>query len=785
MPRVCPLGVPVASIMTTAPTSSAASAAVRRPTSLIDEVKRVLDLHTENPGDNTIWQEVVSLRRTVAAAIAALPIGTKTGLEVEAADQLLNLFYKSGASDYSPAAEDLELGLSYAKKNWPGLLAAMLLIPSWEWPGAPKYDDVPSWMWPAFTVYAFHTPQAFSAVGQAEKYAAHYLRRLEELARAAGIARGSAAVKASIDVYVEHSDFTPLYLSRGALRSHLELRAKIIAIALNIPRQEEMLPLPRDGRRLRIGFVSDSFDRPETRALLPMFEHLDTDRFETVLFSLHQTNSVLEAHCRQRTSEFRLLPADMDSQVQSVRSAFIDVLVFGDNLTAGASDICRLALHRLAPLQVVASASSTTSGMPEIDLYLSGSENAAINIENQFTERLGLIPGPAHAFQYDIDRTEPTTAWTRDMLGLPQDAVVFVTAANFFRIGPEVQHAWARLLASVPGSRLLVHPFNPNVSAQYPVKRFCASFDRVFAEHGVATDRLLVSADNFSSRSDVKELLSVGDIYLDAFPVTGASSLVDPLELGLPVISLEGETIRSHTGGSLLRSLGLAELIAPNENSYHERAVALAKDSPRRVALKERIADAMTRVPVILDTFAHSEAVGHLLERSFDELVLSGGAGFRKARQPIKCGVDDAQAVLATGLSLLEAGLHDEALQQARSLLATQPASIEARHFMGLTLAAKGQTERAKEYLVAAVQSGHAPARVWYDLAGILKRSGDYQGAITSIETALRIDQSYLDAWFLLGEMARDQGHLDMMGEVGEVVAALAPNDPRTSRLAR
>ena len=172
--------------MTIAPNSPAASAATRAPSSLLDEVKRVLDLHTENPGDAALWQQVTSLRRTAAAAVAALPVGTKSGPELEAADKLLNLFYASGASDSAPEAADLALGLDYATKNWPGLLAAMLLIPSWEWPGAPRYDDVPSWMWPAFTVYVFHTPQAFSSVGQAEKYAAHYLRRLEGLARAAG-----------------------------------------------------------------------------------------------------------------------------------------------------------------------------------------------------------------------------------------------------------------------------------------------------------------------------------------------------------------------------------------------------------------------------------------------------------------------------------------------------------------------------------------------------------------------------------------------------------------------
>ena len=97
------------------------------------------------------------------------------------------------------------------------------------------------------------------------------------------------------------------------------------------------------------------------------------------------------------------------------------------------------------------------------------------------------------------------------------------------------------------------------------------------AEHGVASERLLVSTEKFASRSDVKELLAVGDVYLDSFPFGGVNSLVDPLELGIPVIAWEGETFRARMGAALLRSLGLEDLVATNETHYREIAAALAR----------------------------------------------------------------------------------------------------------------------------------------------------------------------------------------------------------------
>jgi predicted O-linked N-acetylglucosamine transferase (SPINDLY family) len=742
--------------------------ATRTPLGFIKEVKRLLDLHVENPADRRLWAELCELRREVARAISSLPSTVRSGAEVEAADELINLFYKSGAGDQVPSAEDLALGLSYAKKNWPGLLAAMLLIPAWEWPDAPKYDDVPSWMWPAFTVYAFHTPQAFSAVGQAEHYAAHYLRRLEELARAAGIARGSPAVKAAIDVYVRRSNCIPLYFCTGSLKRHYELRAKLFAAALHVPPQEDLAPLPRDGRKLRIGFLNRHFgQQTETYTTLPMFEHLDPDRFDIVLFTHHLTSSPVEDHCRQRAAEFHLLPGDFEAQLQTIRSACVDVLVFGTNVTAVPNEVSRLALHRLAPLQVVNNSSCTTSGMPEIDLYLSGTLTEATGAESNFTERLGLIPGPTHAFQYEVDRMEPTELWTRERLGLPEDALVFVTAANYFKIIPEMQHAWAKLLAAVPGSRLLVHPFNPNWSSKYPIARFCAEFDHVLAEHGVAGERLLVSTEKFPSRSDVKELLSVGDIYLDSFPFGGVNSLIDPLELGIPVIAWEGQTFRARMGSSLLRAIGVDELVAADEAGYLAIATTLANDLGRRQEIAARIREAMERSPVFLDTLAYSDACGDLLEAAYDQLFMLGRAAYRKDRTPL-VAAETIPAVMTGG-----------AVADARLGLRAQPADPAARRALGNALLAEEKPARAVEYLLAAVQHDERNGALWFELSNALRRNGQNNQALEALEACLRVDEANVEAWFTFAQLARECGNLDLARQAAEVAQKLAPDDAR------
>jgi predicted O-linked N-acetylglucosamine transferase (SPINDLY family) len=366
---------------------------------------------------------------------------------------------------------------------------------------------------------------------------------------------------------------------------------------------------------------------------------------------------------------------------------------------------------------------------------------------------------------------EPSEVWTRERLGLPEDALVFVTAANYFKIIPEMQHAWAKLLAAVPGSRLLVHPFNPNWSSKYPIARFCAEFDHVLAEHGVAGERLLVSTEKFPSRSDVKELLSVGDIYLDSFPFGGVNSLIDPLELGIPVIAWEGQTFRARMGSSLLRAIGVDELVAADEAGYLAIATALANDLGRRQEIAARIREAMERSPVFLDTLSYSDACGDLLEAAYDQLFMLGRATFRKDRTPL---------VAAETISAVTTG---GAVADARLGLRAQPADPAARRALGNALLAEEKPARAVEYLLAAVQHDERNGALWFELSNALRRNGQSNQALEALEACLRVDETNVEAWFTFAQLARECGNLDLAKQAAEIAQKLAPDDARLNVL--
>jgi len=745
------------------PSPATAAAGV---TALCDELLQIIErIHATPLGKiegtavepNSPLVRFQAVRIDTAIAIAHLPkkvLSSETGHHIR---QTLRTVLKSGLQDSPPTTDELQLAqnLSAHHPGGPGLLAAMLLTAAWQWPEAPHFSLVPDELWGDYSTWLFTPPQGFSAEGDAQRYAQHVLKRLEDLVGWTRRNLGSTTVRAALDAYLATATSIPLYFAPHSLRRHAEVRAELLSKAIGAHRDlYDPLPEPRHGRRLRVGFVNRHFgSQTETYTTLPTFEQLDDTRFDVQLFAHHLHGSELENYARDHAQAIHLLPSDFPGQLSMLREAQLDVIVFGTNVTAVFNEVTRLALYRCAPLQVVNNSSCITSGMPHVDLYVSGDLTESPNAPTHFAERLGLLPGPAHAFNYEADRQESTTAWTREALGIPADATVFVTAANYFKIIPEMQLAWAQLLARVPGSYLLVHPFNPNWSSSYPIDRFCSEFDGALVAAGVDPNRLRVSTERFPSRSDVKSLLSVGDIYLDTFPFGGVNSLIDPLELGIPPLTWEGETFRSRMGSALLRKLGVEELIATNLEDYLDIAIRLTRDNAFRQEIKSRLSLAIERTPHFLDPLAASDAFGDLLETAFDEISLVGTAAFRADRTPLR-------ATHAT------------------------PLDAFSRHQHAVELLAQGRAVRAASYLTAALQHDEGNAQLWFDAARAFRSAGQPQTAIQALETCLRIDATHTEAWIVLTELAEAAGSLELAQEALSCALQLAPANPKVVQLA-
>lgn len=119
----------------------------------------------------------------------------------------------------------------------------------------------------------------------------------------------------------------------------------------------------------------------------------------------------------------------------------------------------------------------------------------------------------------------------------------------------------------------------------------------LFESHSIPADRV-----EFAGRCPWKEYLGLMqriDIALDPFPCNGVTITCHALWMGVPVISLAGDTPVSRSGLSLLSTVGLESLVAHTIDEYLHIAADLSRDLPRLSQLRSTMRDRMNESPLL------------------------------------------------------------------------------------------------------------------------------------------------------------------------------------------
>lgn len=491
-------------------------------------------------------------------------------------------------------------------------------------------DDEPVALGPVYRKYLFGPPASFRLPNEADLYARHMTALLREIVQGLDSGRQAAHWLGVALDFVNQSSMIPLYFAESALHEVMGLRARVIETLLGqlqgSPGLDHTFAPRLPGRRVRLGVLAAHF-RPqtETYATLPVYAGLDRGRFEVVLIScLAVGDSPLEQHCRSFADSVVDLSGDTVTDVERIRALDLDAIWIGTNVTATLNSVVQLSAHRLARLQMTGGCSPVTSGLRHIDVFVSGKGTEVEDAATHYTERLRLLPGPAHCFDMATSVAASHTGGAtvaRSSLGLPEGVPVFVSGANFFKIVPELLDAWVDILARTPGSRLLLFPFNPNWTSRYPVANFTLQVRQRAASRGVKAERIVI-VPPLPNRDGVLALLRVADVYLDSFPYSGMTSLLDPLEVGLPIVATQGLYQRQRMAASALHALGLADWLTEGTGGYVERAVQLALEPARRDAMRAALARAMATAPRFLDAAWYSSALADIIA---DEIASRAG----------------------------------------------------------------------------------------------------------------------------------------------------------------
>jgi predicted O-linked N-acetylglucosamine transferase (SPINDLY family) len=238
--------------------------------------------------------------------------------------------------------------------------------------------------------------------------------------------------------------------------------------------------------------------------------------------------------------------------------------------------------YKPAPVQVTWLGYPDTTGLPEVDYRFTDILADPPGAEAFHTEQLVRLPACflCYAPRHPCPAPSPPPALTTGR-------VTFGSFNNLAKLSPQTLRAWAAILQSVPTA----HLFIKGKALRDPLSH--EQFRQKLIAHGIDITRTELQGWTTSSE-DHMELYGHVDIALDTFPYNGTTTTCEALWMGVPVVTLTGETHAGRVGTSLLSAVGLNELVAGTETAYIELATRLAGDpqqlAHRRADLRDRMA---------------------------------------------------------------------------------------------------------------------------------------------------------------------------------------------------
>jgi predicted O-linked N-acetylglucosamine transferase (SPINDLY family) len=358
---------------------------------------------------------------------------------------------------------------------------------------------------------------------------------------------------------------------------------------------------PSPSGKLRLAYLSADFHLHATMHLLAeVLEQHDRSRFELIGLSFGpQSPHPWAERARTCFDRFFDVRTRTDTEVAALaREIGVDVAVDLNGFTRSARP--GILAARCAPVQVGFLGYPGTTGAPFIDYLVADRTVVPEEARGQYTEKLAYLP---HCYQANRRHVEVAAAApTRADCGLPAGGFVFCCFNGSNKILPAVFDTWMRILAAVDGSVLWLFESN----------RWAAANLRAEAQRrGVDPQRLV-----FAPPLPVEQHLAripLADLFLDTLPYNAHTTASDALRMGVPLLTRIGETFAGRVAASLLRTLGVEELIAGSAAEYEQRAVALATEPQRLQAIRGRLPEALERSP-LYDSTRFARDLEHLYE---------------------------------------------------------------------------------------------------------------------------------------------------------------------------
>ncbi|NNF99197.1 MAG: tetratricopeptide repeat protein [Desulfobacteraceae bacterium] len=344
--------------------------------------------------------------------------------------------------------------------------------------------------------------------------------------------------------------------------------------------------LPEPGGRITIGYVTNRFRNAATAQLMRglLYKH-DRSRFRIHCYAYGPDDG-----------------SDYRKDIVAASDEFIDISAMGFSQAAdkihkdgvnilvdlkGYTRNNRLGIFamRPSPIQVSYLGFTGTTGADFLDYIIADKIIIPDHDAVYYNEKLVYMPD---CYMVNDDtKVISSKNWTRSAFGLPETGVVFGAFFTPYKIDRSTYLAWMNILKAIPESVLWVLEKEP---------AFKLNLKKHAEQAGVSPDRI-----HFAPQMPIAEHLArlkLVDIALDTWSSNGHTTTSDALWAGVPVVTMIGNNFTSRVAASLLKAIGMTDLIATNPLQYQDIVIGLASDSAKLETLKKHLLEQVKNKPL-------------------------------------------------------------------------------------------------------------------------------------------------------------------------------------------
>ena len=341
----------------------------------------------------------------------------------------------------------------------------------------------------------------------------------------------------------------------------------------------------KKSKRLKVGFISADFgEHPGGHFTLSTFRELKKKNFNLVAYSNFDRKDGISNHFKNLFNEWNLISNQSDKKVaEKIRKDGIHILIDlqGHSLKNRLPIFC----YKPAPVQATWLGQGST-GIPEIDYFIGSPHITPIKEEKYYVEKVLRLPKISQCFtspDFDIQ--------VNNLPAIKNNFFTFGCVNKFYKLNDEVISLWAKILQSVPKSKLLLK------AKEFDNKKIFNETIEKFNKYKIKKENLILIGRS-NTRKEVLEIYNQIDIALDPFPFQGNTSTCEAVWMGVPVMTLKGNRYLFHFGESINFNLNMSHWIANNHEEYIAKTIEYSRDLNELSRIRENLRSVALKSPV-------------------------------------------------------------------------------------------------------------------------------------------------------------------------------------------